>query len=115
MEGEVVEVSEAVNAMIAVGQPVAAICAATLALAHAGLLDDREHTSNGSGFIAKYVHKYRGQGMYRATRAVSDHLVITANGVAPFAFAAEIFRSLAPERKMDIETYESLYASGLLD
>jgi len=114
-EGEVVGVSEAVNAMIAIGQPVAAICAATLALAHAGLLDDREHTSNGREFIGKYVHKYRGQGMYRASRAVSDHLVITANGLAPFAFAAEIFRTLAPERKLDIETYESLYASGLFD
>jgi len=114
-EGEVVEVSEAVNAMAALGQPVAAICAATLALAHAGLLDDREHTSNGRGFIAKYVHKYRGQAMYRASQAVSDRLVITANGVAPFAFAAEIFRTLAPGRKLDIETYESLYAKGLLD
>lgn len=115
MEGEVVEVSEAVNAMVAVGQPVAAICAATLALAHAGLLDDRGHTSNGRGFIEKYVRKYWGHGMYRASHAVSDRLVITANGVAPFAFAAEIFRTLAPERKLDIETYESLYARGLLD
>jgi putative intracellular protease/amidase len=77
MKREVVEVSETVNAMIAVGQLVAAICAATLALAHAGLLDDREHTSNGREFIAKYVHKYRGPGMYRASRAVRDHLVIT--------------------------------------
>jgi len=33
----------------------------------------------------------------------------------PFAFAAEIFRTLAPERKLDIDTYESLYARGLLD
>ncbi len=41
MEGEVVEVSDAINAMVAVGQPVAAICAATLALAHAGQLNDR--------------------------------------------------------------------------
>ncbi len=114
-EGEVVEVSEAVNAMAALGQPVAAICAATLALAHAGLLDDREHTSNGRGFIAKYVHKYRGQAMYRASQAVSDRLVITANGVAPFAFAAEIFRTLAPGRKLDIETNESLYSKGLHD
>ncbi len=51
--------------------------------------------------------------MYRGSHAVSDRLVITANGVSPFAFAAEIFRTLAPERKMDIETYECLYARGL--
>jgi hypothetical protein len=41
--------------------------------------------------------------------------VITANGLAPFAFAAEIFRALAPERKSDIETYKKLYSRGLLD
>ncbi|MGB6870107.1 MAG: DJ-1/PfpI family protein [Acidobacteriaceae bacterium] len=97
------------------GSHVAAICAATLALAHTGLLDEREHTSNGRRFIEKYVHKYQGQGMYRASRAVSDRLVITANGVALVAFAAEILRTLAPERKLDIETYERLHAHGLLD
>jgi putative intracellular protease/amidase len=115
MEGEVSKVSEVTNAMVKAGQPVAAICAATLALAHAGLLDNRWHTSNGRGFIQKYVDKYRGQSMYRASQAVSDRLVITANGLAPFAFAAEIFRTLAPERKQDIETYENLYTHGLLD
>jgi putative intracellular protease/amidase len=115
MKGEVAEVSGAVNAMIAMGRPVAAICAATLALAHAGLLDDRGHTSNGSGFIKRYVDKYRGQALYRASKAVSDRFVITANGLAPVAFAAEIFRTLAPERKQDIETYENLNAHGLFD
>jgi putative intracellular protease/amidase len=115
MEGEAVEISQAANAMIAVDRPVTAICAATLALAHAGLLDHRAHTSNGRGFIEKYVRRYRGQGMYRVAQAVSDRLVITANGLAPIAFAVEIFRTLAPERKMDVETYENLYASGLLD
>jgi putative intracellular protease/amidase len=115
MKGEVAEVSKAVHSMVAVSRPVAAICAATLALAHAGLLDHREHTSNGRGFIEKYASKYRGQDLYRASQAVSDRLVITANGLAPFAFAAEIFRTLAPERKQDIETYENLYAHGLLD
>jgi len=115
MKGEVAEVSVAVKAMVASNRPVAAICAATLALAHAGLLDDRPHTSNGKGFIAKHVRKYRGEKFYRSSPAVSDGLVITANGVAPFPFAAEIFRVLAPERKQDIETYEGLYRRGMLD
>lgn len=115
MNGEIVEVSEAVNAMIAASRPVAAICAATLALAHAGMLDNRVHTSNGRGFIEKYVCKYHGHALYRVSQAVSDRLVITANGLAPFAFASEIFRMLAPERQQDIETYENLYARGLLD
>jgi putative intracellular protease/amidase len=115
MNGEVAEVSEAVIAMIAANQPVAAICAATLALAHAGLLDHRQHTSNGRGFIEKHVPEYRGHALYRTSQAVTDGLVITANGLSPFPFAAHIFRALAPEREQDIETYENLYLRGLLD
>ncbi|HXN50870.1 MAG TPA: type 1 glutamine amidotransferase family protein [Candidatus Acidoferrum sp.] len=114
-EGELAEVSHAVRAMVALSRPVAAICAATLALAHAGLLDDRLHTSNGKGFIEKHVPEYRGQNLYRPLRSVRDKCVVTANGLAPFAFAAEIFRALVPEREEDIEIYENLYSRGLLD
>ena len=115
MEEEVGAVSEAVRAMVTADRPVAAICAATLALAHAGLLDNRLHTSNGSGFIEKYVPEYCGQEMYRSSHAVEDQLVITANGLSPVAFAAEIFRMLVPERAQDIERYVGLYARGILD
>jgi putative intracellular protease/amidase len=114
-DGEMPEISKVVRAMIDLGRPVAAICAATLALAHTGLLNDRLHTSNGKDFIAKYVREYRVAEFYRPTQSVSDRGVITANGLAPFAFAAEIFRALLPERKRDIEFYERLYSRGLLD
>jgi len=113
--GEVREVSEAIRAMVSLSRPVAAICAATLALAHCGLLDDHLHTSNGKNFIGKYVPGYRGEEFYRASPSVRDRSIITANGLAPFAFAAEIFRALAPERERDIETYRKLYARGLFD
>jgi putative intracellular protease/amidase len=108
-------VSHALRTVVTLGRPVAVICAATLALAHAGLLDDRLQTSNGAGFIEKHVLEYRGQNMYRPQRSVRDRGVITANGLAPFAFAAEIFRALVPEREADIETYEKLYSHGLMD
>jgi putative intracellular protease/amidase len=114
-DGPLPEVSEAVRAMVGLSRPVAAICAATLALAHAGLLNDRLHTSNGKDFIGKYVPEYRGAEFYRGSPAVRDRWLITANGLAPFAFAAEIFRALAPERERDIETYEALYSRGLFD
>ena len=115
MGGEIEEVTSFIKAFARAGKPVAAICAATLSLAHAGLLDDHHHTSNGDGFIAKYVPKYRGQELYQRARAVTDGNVITANGLAPFAFAAEIFRSVAPGRENDIATYEALYSRGLQD
>jgi hypothetical protein len=86
-----------------------------LSLAHAGLLNNHRHTSNGRGFIGKYVPAYGGQGLYEKVRAVRDGNVITANGLAPFAFAAEIFRAVAPDRAGDIATYEQLYLRGLLD
>ena len=115
MAGERPEITAAVRAMDASGRPVAAICAATLALAHAGLLDDRLHTSNGAGFIQKYVAGYRGAGFYRTASTVTDRGVITASGVAPIAFAAAIFRWAAPEREQDIAGYEALYARGFIE
>src|SRR5882724_5447237 len=115
MAVEHAEITAAVRAMETAHRPVAGICAATLALAHAGLLDDRLHTSNGAGFIEKFVPSYPGATFYRAVPAITDRGVITATGLAPFAFAAEIFRTLAPERADDIATYESLYARGFLD
>jgi putative intracellular protease/amidase len=109
MAGQHAEITSVVRAMEADHRPVAGICAATLALAHAGLLDDRLHTSNGVGFIEKFVPDYAGANHYRAAPAITDRGVITASGLAPFAFAAEIFRVLAPERADDIAPYESLY------
>jgi putative intracellular protease/amidase len=115
MAGEKPEMSKALGAMASASRPVAGICAATLALAHAGLLDDRLHTSNGADFIGKYVPGYRGAQLYRAAPAVSDRGVISASGVAPIAFAAQIFRTLAPDRAGDITSYEALYARGLIE
>ncbi len=114
-QAEIPEVSNALRSMIELDRPVAAICAATLAVAHCGLLNERLHTSNGRNFIPQHISNFRGGDFYRALPAVSDRLVITANGLAPFAFAAQIFRALAPEREPDIKLYENLYARGLLD
>lgn len=115
IRGEITELTGFIKAISKAGRPVAAICAATLSLAHAGLLDDHRHTSNGFDFIPKYVPGYKGQKLYQKVRAVRDGNVITANGLAPFAFASEIFRALAPERANDIATYDALYSRGLLD
>ncbi|HEY6392686.1 MAG TPA: DJ-1/PfpI family protein [Bryobacteraceae bacterium] len=109
------EITRAVRAMEGEHRPVAGICAATLALAHAGLLDDRMHTSNGAGFIEKFVPDYAGASLYRAAPAITDRSIITASGLAPVAFAAEIFRALVPERADDIATYQSLYVRGFMD
>lgn len=96
-------------------RPIAAICAATLVLARAGLLNRHRHTSNGANFIPQHVPEYTGQDLYVRMPAVSDDNIITANGLSPFAFAAEIFRAVAPARKKEIAEYQALYARGMLE
>jgi len=115
MAGELPAVSHALKATFTEGRSVAAICAATLALAHCGLLNDHQHTSNGKDFLGKFVPSYSGQDLYQPKPAVRDRGIITANGLSPFPFAAEIFRTLAPEREDEIKFYEQLYSRGLLD
>src|SRR5581483_10245755 len=115
MRGEMKEATAFIRAVAAAGRPVAAIWGATLSLAHAGLLDHHRHPSNGNGVIPKHVPQYKGHQLYQKMRAVRDGNVITANGLAPFAFAAEVFRTVAPDRGDDIATYEGLYSRGLLD
>lgn len=115
MGGKVDEIAGLIKAVHSTACPIAAICAATLPLAYADLLNEHRHTSNGEGFIAKYVPTYRGRDLYAKAPSVRDRNVITANGLAPFAFAAEIFRAVAPDRAADIAIYEALYSRGLLD
>lgn len=74
------------------GVPVAAICGATGGLALAGLLDDREHTSNAADFLNGVG--YSGGHLYRDEPAVTDRDLITASANAPVEFAREILERL---------------------
>ncbi|MDQ7834971.1 MAG: type 1 glutamine amidotransferase family protein [Humidesulfovibrio sp.] len=79
---------------LSAGVPVAAICGATMALAQAGMLDTRPHTSNDLGFLKQMCPAYKGEPLYRAEPAVSAEGLITASGVAPLEFAARILTAL---------------------
>ncbi|WFR71673.1 DJ-1/PfpI family protein [Prescottella defluvii] len=74
------------------GVPVAAICGATGGLAMAGLLDDREHTSNAAEFLNSVG--YGGGHLYRDEPAVADRDLVTAAANAPVHFAREILERL---------------------
>ncbi len=90
--------------------PVAAICAATLALARAGLLNNRYHTSNTRDYLLG--SGYRGGRFYRDRPAVSDQGVITASGVAPIDFAREIFAALSLYSADTLDAWYALYKHG---
>lgn len=76
------------------GQPIAGICAATLALGRAGLLADVAHTSNSAAFVDYYLPGYAGRARYvDQPRALADGGIITAPGSAPVSFAAEVLRA----------------------
>lgn len=101
---------EMTRRFIAYCVPVAAICAATLALARAGLLDNRYHTSNARDYLVG--SGYRGDRFYRSRPAVTDQGVITASGVAPIEFAREIFETLNLYSADALDAWYALYKHG---
>jgi putative intracellular protease/amidase len=103
--------SKFLKARAAAGRQIAAICGATLALGHAGLLNLRAHTSNSREFLVQHVPGYRGKSRYREAFCVSDGGIITAPGSAPVSFAVEVLRALAPEKEKTIEAFRSHVAA----
>jgi putative intracellular protease/amidase len=77
------------RAFLDAGVPVAAICGATAGLAREGLLDDRDHTSAVSFYLA--ATGYGGGERYVEADAVTDGNLITAGPTEPVAFAREVF------------------------
>ncbi|HNW91522.1 MAG TPA: type 1 glutamine amidotransferase family protein [bacterium] len=93
------------------GVPVAAICGATVALAAAGLLDDRCHTSNDLGYLKTVCPAYRGEAQYRHEPAVLDGDLITASGTAPVAFARCILQRLQVCTPTALAAWQQLFAT----
>ena len=87
-------VVELATEFLKAGVPVAAICGATIALAQAGLLDERPHTSNDLGALRHLAPAYQGGQHYRQQPVVQDGNLLTASGVAPAQFAAATLRML---------------------
>jgi putative intracellular protease/amidase len=93
------------------GRVVAAICEGAVALARAGLLAGRAHTSNGRDWLRTQATGYGGEDRYvDSPRAVVDGRIVTAPGSAPGAFAAEVARLLVPDRAEEIRAFERLCA-----
>jgi putative intracellular protease/amidase len=105
-DGERPEITALLHAVAAAGGRAAGICAATLALGHAGLLDDRAHTSNGQDFLKYHLPSYRGAAHYRdQPQAVSDRGIVSAAGTAPVSFATEVVKLVAPDRAAEFASF----------
>ena len=103
-----------ITRLVAADIPVAAICAATLALGRAGVLDERRHTSNMRGYLPAHAPEYAGASHYVEVPAVRDRHVITASGVAPVDFAREIFAELQIFQPTDAATWYAMFKDGRL-
>lgn len=95
------------------GVPIAAICGATLAVARAGLLNDRRHTSTVPGDL-NVAPEYSGAAHYVTTPAVTDRGVITASGLSSVDFAREVLAMLDVFGRAELAMWFDMYKSGQL-
>jgi len=108
------ELVAALKTLQARAVPIAAICAATTAVARAGLLAGRRHTSNGLEYLQQHVPDYTGSAMYVDAPAVRDRGLITASGLADVEFAEEIMAELGVLSDSDRSYWTSLFRGGRL-
>lgn len=94
------------------GVPIAAICAGTTAIARAGLLRGRRHTSNGLAYLRTQVPEYREEAAYVDAPAVRDRGLITASGLADVEFAGEIMAELGVLSDQDRAVWTTLFRGG---
>jgi putative intracellular protease/amidase len=102
-----VEFAAAAGRFLDATVPVAAICGATVGLARAGLLDERNHTSNSAEYLA--ATGYAGGDRYLDERAVVDGDLITAGPQSPVQFARATLDRLGLASERTLEAYEALF------
>lgn len=108
------ELVELLSRLQADNVPIAAICAATVALARAGLIRGRRHTSNGRAYLEEHAPGYGDGAHYVDSPAVRDRGLITASGLADVEFAAMLFDELDVLSESDRALWTALFRSGRL-
>jgi putative intracellular protease/amidase len=89
------------------GVPVAGICGATAGLARAGVLDERNHTSDAPEYLA--ATGYAGGDRYVDERAVVDGDLITAGSSSPVQFACATLGRLGLASDAKLDAYEAVF------
>lgn len=103
---------EKAGELLSVNATVCAICGATVALANAGLLDQRPHTSNGPGFLEMFAHGYQGQSFYINQPSVADNNLITAGSTGGLLWAKQIIEHLGVFKEDTLEAWYGYFNTG---
>lgn len=103
---------EKAGELLSAGATVCAICGATAALANAGLLDQRLHTSNGTGYLEMFSPCYKGQQFYVDKPSVADQNLITANSTGALLWAKQIIERLKVFQPNTLEAWYMYFSSG---
>jgi putative intracellular protease/amidase len=111
MEAELESVLKRLDAQ---GVPIAAICAATVAISRIGLLRGRRHTSNGLSYLQSHVPNYAERQNYVDAPAVRDRGLITASGLADVEFARELFEELGVLTAADRALWTDIFRTAKL-
>ena len=98
--------------LLGVSATVCAICGATTALAGAGLLDHRSHTSNGPGFLEMFAPGYKGQSFYIDQPSVADNNLITAGSTGGLLWAKQILEHLGVFEADTLEAWCAYFSTG---
>lgn len=91
---------------------VCAICGATAALANAGLLDQRPHTSNGAGYLEMVSPCYRGQNFYVDEPSVAERNLITASSTGALLWAKQIIERLNIFQSDTLDAWYAYFSTG---
>lgn len=103
---------EKASELLSVGAMVCAICGATVALANAGLLDQRLHTSNGAGYLEMVSPVYKGQKFFVDVPSVADHNLITASSTGALLWAKQIIERLDVFQPDTLEAWYAYFSTG---
>ena len=92
--------------LLSAGALVCAICGATVALANAGLLDQRPHTSNGAGYLEMVSPSYKGQKFF------VDAPSVTASSTGGLLWAKQIIERLDVFQHNTLEAWYAYFSTG---
>ncbi len=106
------ELARVVKAFDSARVPIAAICAATVAVAQLGMVKGRQHTSNGKAYLSGLVPGYQEGARYSDAWAVRDGNLITANGIGSVEFAREIIALLGIYSETDQKLWWDIFKHG---